>query len=387
LTRFAFGILAAVLGFCSSTSHAQDSIVLYGLLDTGMTYTTNQNGHHNFQATAGQILGDRWGLRGVEDLGGGLSANMTLENGFALTNGSLAQGGREFGRQAFVGLASQEFGSVSFGRQYTSLFDYLGPLALTGTVAGGTQFAHPFDNDDLAGALRVNNSVKYVSPRYDGLLVSGMYGFSNAAGDFANNRAYAMAMSYVYRGLTVAAAYMQFDNTLAPTTGIEQITNANGAIVADNIFIASRERTWGAGANYAVGALTLGFVFTQTRLDSPLGVAASASGLSSGLSLDGTDASFDNYEINARYMLTPSWSISGAYTYTDARLNGRDPKWNQVSVQTSYLLLKHTDVYLQAQFQHIDEDGLDIGANIFGLSTASNNSRQVAVTVGVRHRF
>ena len=86
-------------------------------------------------------------------------------------------------------------------------------------------------------------------------------------------------------------------------------------------------------------------------------------------------------------MLTPSWSISGAYTYTDARLNGRDPKWNQVSMQTSYLLLKHTDVYLQAQFQQIDENGLDIGANIFGLSTASNSNRQVAVTIGIRHRF
>ena len=207
------------------------------------------------------------------------------------------------------------------------------------------------------------------------------------AGDFANNRAFAMAMLYVYHGLTVAVAYMQFDNTLAPTAGIEQVTNANGAIVADNIFAASRHRTWGAGANYAVGALTLGFVFTQTRLGNPFGVVASASGLTGGLALNGTGSRFDNYEINARYMLTPSLSISSAFTYTDARLNGRDPKWNQVSVQTSYSLLKHTDVYLQTQFQQIDEDELDIGANIFGLSTASNNSRQVAVTVGVRHRF
>ena len=188
----------------------------------------------------------------------------------------------------------------------TSVFDYLGPLALTDTIAGGTQFAHPFDNDDLAGALRVSNSVKYASPRYDGLLVSGMYGFSNAAGDFANNRAYAVAMSYVYRGLTVAAAYMKFDNTLAPTAGIEQITNANGAIVADYTFTASRQRTWGAGANYATGALTLGLVFTQTRLDHLFGVTASASGVTRGLALDGLDARFNNFEAQSRYMLTPS---------------------------------------------------------------------------------
>ena len=126
------------------------------------------------------------------------------------------------------------------------------------------------------------------------------------AGDFANNRAFAMAMLYVYHGLTVAVAYMQFDNTLAPTAGIEQVTNANGAIVADNIFAASRHRTWGAGANYAVGALTLGFVFTQTRLDHLFGVTASASGVTRGLALDGLDARFNNFEAHSRYMLTPS---------------------------------------------------------------------------------
>ncbi|MFL9856301.1 porin [Paraburkholderia madseniana] len=216
---------------------------------------------------------------------------------------------------------------------------------------------------------------------------SGMYGFSNAAGDFANNRAYAVTMSYVYGGLTVAAAYMQFDNTLAPTAGIEQITNANGAIVADKTFAASRQRTWGAGANYAIGALTLGLVFTQTRLDHLFGVTASALGLTGGLALDGLDARFNNFEAHSRYMLTPAWSVSGAYTYTDARLNGRDPKWSQVSVQASYLLLRYTDVYLQAQFRQIDEDGLDVGADIFGLSTASSSNRQVAVTIGMRHRF
>ncbi len=76
-------------------------------------------------------------------------------------NGTLSQGGREFGRQAFVGLSSDQFGAVTLGRQYDSVVDYLGPLALTGTQYGGTQFAHPFDNDNLDNSFRVNNSVKY----------------------------------------------------------------------------------------------------------------------------------------------------------------------------------------------------------------------------------
>ncbi|CAN7738256.1 MULTISPECIES: porin [unclassified Caballeronia] len=379
--------LAAILGLCAQTSHAQSSVTLYGLLDAGLTYTTNQNGHRNIQETTSQIQGDRWGLRGVEDLGGGLSAILTLESGFTLPTGTLAQGGREFGRQAFVGLASNQYGSATFGRQYTSIFDYLGPLSLTGTIAGGTQFAHPFDNDNLNGSLRVDNSVKYTSPRFHGLLVSGMYGFSNAAGDFANNRAYSFATSYIYGGLNLVASYLQFNNTVALTGGVQQISNSNGAIVSDNTFTASRQRTWGAGANYTLGQLTLGLVFTQTLLDNPFAILSSSSGVSGGLSLNGDNARFNNYEANVRYMFTPAWSVSGAYTYTDGKLNGRNPKWNQLSLQTSYLLSKRTDVYIQTEVQQVSEDGLKIGADIFGMSTASNNNRQLGVTVGMRHRF
>jgi GBP family porin len=180
-----------------------------------------------------------------------------------------------------VGLPSTQYGSATFGRQYTSLFEYLGPLSLTGTVAGSTQFAHPFGNDNLNGSLRVNNSVKYPSPRFHGFLVSGMYGFSNAAGDFANNRAYSFATSYAYGGLSLAASYLQFNNTVALMGGVQQISNSNGAIVSDNTFTASRQRTWGAGANYALGRLTLGLVFTQTLLDSLFGILSNSAGVSS----------------------------------------------------------------------------------------------------------
>jgi len=376
-----------MLALCAQTSYAQSSVTLYGLLDAGLTYTTNQNGHHNVQETTSQIQGDRWGFHGVEDLGGGLSAVFTLENGFTLPNGTLAQGGREFGRQAFVGLASKQYGSITFGRQYTSVFDYLGPLALTGTIAGGTQFAHPFDNDNLNGSLRIDNSVKYTTPLIHGLIVSGMYGFSNDTGDFANNRGYSFATAYTYGGLSLAATCLQFNNNLAPASGVEQVTNSNGAVVSHNTFTASRQRIWGGGANYTLGQLTLGLVFTQTFLDNPFGILASSAGVTGGLSLNGEDSRFNNYEANVRYMLTPAWSVSGAYTYTDGKLDGRNPKWNQVSLQTSYLLSKRTDVYVQTEFQQVSEDGLKIGADIFGMSTASSNNRQLGVTVGMRHRF
>ena len=91
-----------------------------------------------------------------------------LENGFNLSNGKLGQNSREFGRQAFVGLSSDQFGSVTLGRQYDSLVDYLAPLALNGTQYGGTLSAHPYDNDNLNNSVRINNSGKFQSVNYGG---------------------------------------------------------------------------------------------------------------------------------------------------------------------------------------------------------------------------
>jgi predicted porin len=62
-------------------------------------------------------------LKGEEDLGGGLKAIFQLENGFDPGTGKLNQGGREFGRQAFVGLTRDQWGTVTLGRQYDPLVD------------------------------------------------------------------------------------------------------------------------------------------------------------------------------------------------------------------------------------------------------------------------
>ncbi|MDR5761280.1 porin [Caballeronia sp. LZ035] len=369
-----------VLGTVAGAAHAQSSVTLYGLIDAGLTYTNNQGGSHNIQATSGAVNGSRWGLRGAEDLGGGLKAIFTLENGFNITNGNLGQNGREFGRQAFVGLSSNQLGALTLGRQYDSVVDYLGPLALTGTQYGGTQAAHPFDNDNLDNSFRVSNSVKYQSVNYGGFKFGGLYGFSNEAGGFATNRAYSVGASYAFGPLNVAASYMQLNNAGATL-------NASGAVSDDATFAASRQRTFGAGISYAFGPAQAGFVFTQTRLDGATGIGASASGVTGGLALDGGSARFTNYEVNGRYNLTPAWSLSGAYTFTDSHLQGVDPKWNQISLQTAYALSKRTDVYLQGVYQHVSDTGdSGITAAINGLSASSTNS-QVSATVGLRHRF
>jgi general bacterial porin, GBP family len=377
-------MVAALTGVFATAAHAQSSVTLYGLIDAGITYTNNQGGHSNWQATDGAVNTSRWGLRGSEDLGGGLKAIFVLENGFNIDTGALRQNSREFGRQAFVGLASDQFGSVTLGRQYDSVVDYLGPQALTGTQYGGTFFAHPFDNDNLNNSFRVDNSVKFQSANYSGFKFGGLYGFSNAAGEFSNNRAYSLGASYNYGGLNVSAAYLQLNNNI---TALGGLTNTAGAVDGDNTLLAGRQRTFGGAVSYAFGPATAGFVYTQSNLNNFAGISASSSGVTGGIAFPGaTSGHFQNFEVNGRYQLTPALSVAAAYVYTQSAIDGTNPKWNQFNLQTSYALSKRTDVYLQGEYQHVSQDGSDLHADINALAASATNN-QVAVTAGLRHRF
>lgn len=376
-------LVGALSGAFATMAHAQSSVTLYGLIDAGITYTNNQGGGHAWQQSTGAVNGSRWGLRGAEDLGGGLKAIFTLENGFGINNGTLKQNSREFGRQAFVGLASEQFGSVTLGRQYDDVVQYLGPLALTGTQYGGTYFAHPFDNDNLDNSFRINNSVHFQSANYGGFKFGALYGFSNTAGQFSNNRTVSVGASYSWMGLNVAAAYLQIDNDL---NALNQAATAPGSVAGDATFVASRQRTWGAGLNYTFGPATAGFVFTQTHLNDATGINGANAGTAATLALPGGSARFNNYEINARYALTPAVSLAGAYTYTDGSMGGVNPKWNQFNLQADYALSKRTDVYVEGIYQLAVNKSLPLTADINGLNASSNN-KQVAASVGLRHRF
>ncbi|MFC0399258.1 porin [Paraburkholderia rhizosphaerae] len=378
-------MVAALTGVFATAAHAQSSVTLYGLIDAGITYTNNQHGHSNWQQTSGSINGSRWGLRGAEDLGGGLKAIFTLESGFGINDGQSKQGSRLFGRQAFVGLASDQFGAVTLGRQYDSVVDYLAPLALTGTQYGGTQFAHPFDNDNLNNSFRVNNSVKYTSANYAGFKFGALYGFSNQADGFANNRVYSAGASYSFAGFNFGAGYLQVNNNAGANSATSAAFNSTGAVSGDTTFFATRQQTWGAGANYTLGPATLGLVYTQTNLQN---LAAFGSGAGGQPSFAGNPqgARFQNFEANARYALTPALSIAGSYTYTRTNIDATSPHFNQVNLQTDYALSKRTDVYLQAEYQTTNENAI-VHPIINGLSGSSSTNNQVAVTAGMRHRF
>src|ERR1700733_12822529 len=141
--KIGFALLS--IGIISSHAYAQSSVTLYGIIPSGIAYVSNESGHSNVRVISGSQQGPRIGFRGSEDLGNGLSAIFELENGFNSQTGVLSQGGRLFGRQAYVGLSSAHWGSVMFGRQYDLMPIYLG--AFESAVRWASFGDHIADND------------------------------------------------------------------------------------------------------------------------------------------------------------------------------------------------------------------------------------------------
>ncbi|KDB08069.1 hypothetical protein LIG30_2744 [Burkholderia sp. lig30] len=380
----------ALSGLFAVSAHAQSSVTLYGLIDTGIVYTNNQAGHSAWQMGTSSTQNTVFGLKGSEDLGGGLHAVFKLEQGFNLNNGTMAFAGDGFGSQAWVGLQSDSYGTVTFGRQFDVVNDLLGPLSAGSNTWGGNMAAHPFENDNLAAdSVVTNNTVKYVSPTWNGLTFEGMYAFSNKAGSFANNRSYGFSASYSQGPVNLAAGYLQFNNAGGGVAG----SNLNGAISQGDgsaNFIAERQRIWGAGGNYTFGPATIGLVWSHTQIDNMASVISL--GLGSYLPTSGT-LRLDNYEVNARYAITPAWNVSAAYTFTDGAYdNGTtasSPAWNSVMLQTDYALSKRTDVYLEGVYQHVHgaPAGSTLGQAMINTLSPSSTGTQVAVTLGLRHQF
>jgi general bacterial porin, GBP family len=384
-------VLAISAALAASASHAQSSVTLYGLIDAGLAYTNNvkKGTSHGalWQATSGDINGSRWGLRGTEDLGGGLNAIFVLENGFNLQNGKLGQDGRIFGRQAYVGLSSAEFGTVTLGRQYDSLVDFVAPLSGTASTFGDTGFAHPFNNDNLYHSVRINNAVKYTSSNYAGLKFGGLYAFSNSS-QFELNRAYSAGVSYSYGPLKVAAGYLQINgstDTTASSAGAVDINEAMANGIGGFVAGADVQRTVGVGLNYAFGPATVGFVYTHSQYQ------GTPSFGQTNVNHSGT-MRFDNYELNGKYALPSAVTLGLTYTYTNGHVGngsnttfGSDPKWHQVNFQAVYFLSKRTDVYFESMYQHVS--GHNYVAFINTSGGASSTANQVVATVGYRVRF
>jgi predicted porin len=363
-------------------AHAQSSVTLYGVIDEGIDYVNNSGGQSLWRMRDGTydgVYGSRWGLKGTEDLGGGLSAIFKLESGFSTENGQSRQGGLLFGRQAYVGLADTRLGTVTLGRQYDSVVDYLQPVTAPGQLGGPLVHAGDIDNTD--NSFRVNNSIKYASPKFGGLTFGGLYSFTNTnAPGRGTTGLWSLGANYAYGGLDIAGAYLYAKNPGALLTDGNYIGNTTGAAIGATgpfsyVGDPANEQVFGAGANYTVGPATLGLDYTNTKFNDANGTQDTVI--------------FTNYEAWGRYNLTAAWYVGAQYVYTHGSV-GYDqsvPIYHQVGLTTAYALSKRTSIYAMAVWQKAA--GAASNADIFdgAVGSASSNNHQTMARIGMYHQF
>jgi predicted porin len=382
----------AALGAFAGVAHAQSSVTLYGIVDDGFNINTNAGGKHLYNLSSGVLQGSRWGLRGMEDLGGGLKAIFVLEDGFDVNTGKLGQGGLLFGRQAYVGLSSG-YGTLTLGRQYDSAVDYVGPLAV-GDQWGGYITAHPGDLDNLNNDFRVNNAIKFTSNTYNGLTFGGLYSLGGVPGETGRNQIFSLGAGYANGPLSLGAAYLNVRNPNVSffgnnTTATPSSTVSNtSSPVFSGYGSANTYQVVAAGGAYTFGAATIGGTYSNTRF-----IDLGAAYLSP---FAGQAVTFNNGEINFRYQLTPAFLIGTAYNYTrGSKIEGNSaPQYHQVSLGVDYYLSKRTDVYLIGVYQHalgdtLSTSGTTIAPAVASISnlTPSANQNQLTGRIGVRTKF
>lgn len=383
-------------------AHAQSSVTLYGTVDAGLVYTSNQqttladgstNGHANYQLTGGNLVPSRWGLMGTEDIGGATTINFTLENSFLIGSGAMLQTNTLFNRNAWVGLNNASYGALTFGRQYDPFSDYLGAYVSSNNWATlyGSHFG---DVDNLNEAFNFNNSVKYISPNFGGLTVGGLFSFGGVAGNFSQKKGWALAANYARGPLSLSAGYLELNQPLQAALGgtsgyIGDFSCVNASASYCLLQDASKVRIAGAGGSYAFGKASVALTYTHTRL-------SQSQYFASATRPDGANVSFDIAELNTTYSLAPDLQLGFAYIFNNAKPAGSaSTRVHQVNLGAVYSLSKRTAVYAVAIGQKSSGAGLGIDPSTGATENLaqipnlvnSDTDKQISVIVGLRHNF
>jgi predicted porin len=173
--------------FGTGAAAQQNSVTLYGIIDIGIQFNNVRQDAFSGGLPQGAInqssigiangvqSGSRFGLRGNEDLGGGLGVNFVLENGFNSADGTLAQGGRLFGRQSTLGMTLRDVGRLDIGRQMNLASNYF--LSID-------PFQEGFGQANIGSSFGSTNTTRYsnmlllqVTP-VSGLTLGAGYSFS-----------------------------------------------------------------------------------------------------------------------------------------------------------------------------------------------------------------
>ncbi|MFV0601138.1 MAG: porin [Brachymonas sp.] len=336
----ALAALAAV-----GAASAQSSVTLYGVVDTnyGWARTTEKNvgptaagtvktTKTGLNADGGNLSGSRWGLKGQEDLGNGLSAVFNVEAGFNSGNGKFNEGG--FNRRAVVGLKGG-FGQVLLGRDYTPLDDLLGGNGFQ-AIDLSTYNSDPLSGSDLYTGRA--EGIHY-SGNFSGVGVKAFASYNRTkvaddTGTTSDDRAegYGMNLSYSTGPFAIAGGAQQFKN--------KDLTNPSVK-----------------NTEYAVAA---SYDFTVAKVF----------GHYAANDLDGVDTA-QQYSLGVAVPFGAA-TLGAQYAYNKQG----DYKGHDVVLQGTYALSKRTDLYARAGRY-----------NSWKWKAADISTKKDVVAVGIRHRF
>jgi predicted porin len=361
-------IALALMGAFSGGAIAQSNVTLYGILDVNLKRTDpNGPGAATTALDGGYQSGNRWGLRGTEALGGGMSAIFTVEGGFDIDTGMQAQGGRLFGRQAWAGLQWDAAKVALVGGRLATLSSGTGSFDMIGAI---DPFLTGFDGMQniftMAGATRADNTIGLIGGPWAGFKAGVTYTFNfngaEAAGSSNNTRLIGFGANYTWGPLFVAVTHDQVKHSTASwDTG--KYTQLGGTF------------------DFKVAKLHAGYAMEdKIRL---LGTANS-NAYAAAYTGPGRDA--DAWFIGATVPLAGG-NLLALYGDRDAdpvagEANRDGPDLTHWTIGYTYPLSRRTNLY--ASFANKDGDG----SNKVGAVGNTNNSFDRKVyAVGVRHLF
>jgi predicted porin len=373
-------VIAAAIqvgGWC--TSAQAQSVVLYGIVDTGVEYIHNANSAGQSVARMQGLTGElpsRWGLKGAEPLGDGYNAIFTLESGFNSGTGTLGQGGRLFGRQAFVGIDGP-LGALTFGRQYTMLAwgslygDFIGP-GIYGVDSLDAGFAVP----------RSDNTVAY-RKSFDGLTVGASYSFGRDASPAGgSNTPGAGPCAGSIPGNAEAcrewSAMLEYDAKYWGAAVVYDRQNGGpGASV--NLFNGLTPLPMTGSGNRDSRLLVDGYLKFDKFLFSAVWINRRVEADSQVT----PDVTSNQFALEGEYKVTPSVIID---SLVQRIVNSQqDTRATMEMMRASYLLSTRTAVYAQVAFLQNSWKAA-YGVSAAG-STPGKGVNQAAAMLGIRHSF
>lgn len=269
----------AVLGAFVGSTYAAN-VTVYGVVDEGLNFTSldkddGAGNTNSFKLDSGINAGSRFGLKGAENLGNGYSVGFVLENGFAADDGTMAQGGRLFGREAQVYVAGP-FGKLGAGRVGT-LVGGSGSYAITGNLTPlGTSYSDYTAQENnvmsFAFAGRVDNSLTYQSPTFGGFTAYAQYSFGTNVITAAANKGVVQT-----EGQSSADRYLAGGLTYSngPLKGVLAVDSVNyssyGSVSGYTVDDAQDSLTVTLGGSYDFGVAAVYFggqYFNHARTDS-----------------------------------------------------------------------------------------------------------------------